>query len=147
MNDKRPVKVRLGIYHATVSTGWATSTITFSDQSGDIAPRIATLVIDRPSDLEYISVTGENMNLDLRVPTEVDPAHELERQLAVIYVRLNCWQHPLTGEKMSRAEMEWIRERGSIVPAKQLASDGANQRVWMHREWLEGFPETRVRRG
>lgn len=54
MNDKRPVKVKLGVHMATVSTGWSTSAITFSDQSGDVAPRIVTLVIDRPDDIAYI---------------------------------------------------------------------------------------------
>lgn len=77
------------------------------------------------------------MNYDLRIPEEVDPAHELERQLAVIYVRLNCWQHPLTGDPMSTEEREWIQERRIIMAARSLASPGANQRVWMNREWLE----------
>ena len=54
MNEKRPVKVKLGLHMATVTTGWASSSITFSDQSGDVAPRIVTLLIERPSDIDYI---------------------------------------------------------------------------------------------
>jgi hypothetical protein len=71
------------------------------------------------------------------IPREVDFAHELERQLAVIYVRLNIWQRPLTGEPMSKAEMEWMVKTDAIRFARHMASPGANQRVWMNREWIE----------
>lgn len=77
------------------------------------------------------------MNMSRAIPEETDPAHELERQLAVIYVRLNIWRHPLTGTPMSQEERDWITKRRTIFTAQELASDGANQRVWMNREWID----------
>jgi hypothetical protein len=71
------------------------------------------------------------MNMNLAIPEEVDPANELERQLAVFYCRLNTWQHPLTGTELSPEEREWLRKEVSIMNAKHLARDGVNQRLWM----------------
>jgi hypothetical protein len=52
--EKRPVKVTLGVFYATVSTGWNRSALILEDNSGDVAPRKVTLKIERPSDIEYI---------------------------------------------------------------------------------------------
>ena len=54
MNDKRPVKMTLGVFYITVSTGWANSALIIEDNTGDVAPRKVRLVIDRPSDIAYI---------------------------------------------------------------------------------------------
>lgn len=52
--EKRVVKVTMGVFYATVSTGWNNSALILEDNSGDVAPRRVTLRIDRPSDIEYI---------------------------------------------------------------------------------------------
>lgn len=52
--EKRPVKVTLGVFCATVSTGWNNSALILQDNSGDVAPRKVTLKIERPGDIEYI---------------------------------------------------------------------------------------------
>jgi uncharacterized membrane protein len=52
--EKRVVKVTLGVFYATVSTGWNQSALILEDNSGDVAPRKVTLRIERPSDIEYI---------------------------------------------------------------------------------------------
>lgn len=54
MNEKRRVRVKLGVYHIIASTGWANSELIIEDNTGDVAPRTVHLVIDRPSDLQYI---------------------------------------------------------------------------------------------
>jgi hypothetical protein len=51
---KRTVKVRIGVFYATVSTGWNSAKLILSDSSGDVAPRQVTIDIERPSDLSYI---------------------------------------------------------------------------------------------
>lgn len=74
---------------------------------------------------------------------ESDPANELERQLAVIYCRLNTWRRPITGEEMTKEEVAWIRSRLHIINhAKSLATDSVNQRVWMqgNQQW-KNYPE------
>ena len=83
-------------------------------------------------------------NFDRRIPEEVEPENELERQLAVIYCRLNTWKHPLTGAPMSQDEMNWTRTQGYILHARELAGDGANQWMWMKRgPWTnDGKPDS-----
>jgi len=54
MNEKRPVSVKLGVFHITADCSWSRSALVISDSSGDVAPRKVTLVIERPSDIDYI---------------------------------------------------------------------------------------------
>lgn len=66
---------------------------------------------------------------------EKDPANELERQLAVIYCRLNTWRRPITGEGMSAEESDYARDRISndnfIFNVQKLAPHAVLQRIWM----------------
>jgi len=67
-----------------------------------------------------------------RLLAEAEPANELERQLAVIYCRLNTWCHPITGETMSQEEMDYMRGRLSLIMhAERLAPEKVKQRLWM----------------
>lgn len=76
----------------------------------------------------------------IKIPAETPPEHELERELALIYCRVNTWCHPLTGELMSSAEREWFAKR-SIATYQALASPGATQYVWMKRiPWTNEKP-------
>jgi hypothetical protein len=54
MNEKRPVKVKIGVYFCEVTTTWNNSTLKFIDQTGDQAKRIVTIEIERPGDISYI---------------------------------------------------------------------------------------------
>jgi hypothetical protein len=54
MNEKRPVKVKVGVHFCEVITAWNNSTLKFIDQAGDQAPRIVTIEIEYPSDIQYI---------------------------------------------------------------------------------------------
>jgi hypothetical protein len=71
------------------------------------------------------------VNLDQRIPEEIDPTNELERQLAIVYCRLNTWRHPLTGADMSQEERDWYRANNNIAALKVLARPGVTQRLWM----------------
>lgn len=54
MDEKRTVKVKVGVYFIEAETGWNRSALIIKDHSGDLAPREVTLRIDQPSDISYI---------------------------------------------------------------------------------------------
>jgi hypothetical protein len=54
MDEKRVVKVKVGVYFIEAHTGWNRSFLKIIDQSGDLARREVTLKIDQPSDIAYI---------------------------------------------------------------------------------------------
>lgn len=77
-------------------------------------------------------MTVRDLTSDLETPPEADPVNELERQLAIVYCRLNTWRHPLTGTPMSHEETDYFRGRLSVIHhAQQLAPESVNQRLWM----------------
>ena len=54
MNEKRKVKVTVGVYYIEARTSWAKAALIIKDQTGDTAPREVVLEIDRPGDIAYI---------------------------------------------------------------------------------------------
>lgn len=43
----------VGVFHARLSKGWASTTLTLEDTTGDSARRVV-IEIDRPSDVQYL---------------------------------------------------------------------------------------------
>lgn len=54
MDEKRTVKVTVGVYFIEAKTGWSNAHLKIIDQSGDRAPREVTLLIESPIDVAYI---------------------------------------------------------------------------------------------
>lgn len=59
--EKRLRHVSIRVFHCVAQTGWSSSALIFTDQSGDIAPRKVTLKIDSPSDISYIRERLQNI--------------------------------------------------------------------------------------
>lgn len=74
------------------------------------------------------------LKLDDESAAQIAPENELERQLALIYCRLNTFHRPAIGEPMTAEERQWIckqtEERHTIYHAKYLASPGVVNFVW-----------------
>lgn len=66
MDEKRTVKVKVGVYFIEAKTGWNRSALIIRDQSGDVAPREVTLRIDQPSDIEYIRAKLDEIEVGWR---------------------------------------------------------------------------------
>jgi hypothetical protein len=66
MNDKRTVHVKLRVFNITAHTSWSSSALIMSDASGEAAPRKVTLVIERPSDIEYIRERLDQIEMSWR---------------------------------------------------------------------------------
>lgn len=54
MDEKRTVKVSLGVHWIEAKTGWNRSALLIVDDSGDKARREITLAIATPNELSYI---------------------------------------------------------------------------------------------
>lgn len=54
MDEKRTVKTKVGVYYIEAHTGWNSSFLKIIDHRVDLARREVTLLISKPSDIDYI---------------------------------------------------------------------------------------------
>jgi hypothetical protein len=67
------------------------------------------------------------------VPEQIEPRNEIEREIAMVWCRLNSWTMPISGRRMTRDECQILRGV-ALRGIAQLVDQGVLQYVWMHPE-------------
>jgi hypothetical protein len=77
-----------------------------------------------------------------QIPAEIEPRNDLERELAMVYCRVNCWTLPISGArlKLTREERDAYVGSIDINNLKRLIDPRMCQWMWM-RPQLWQTPE------
>jgi len=64
---------------------------------------------------------------------EIEPRNDLERELAMVYCRVNCWMLPISGArlKLTPEEREAYMRSVDINILLRLVDPGVRQWMWM----------------